>query len=160
MNASNSVIGKLQLTLGLSKGSNSLSNDTLALTRLSWGLVFRCNFPPFHYYTRNFYSIVFYSFTEMNYWNFLRMKSQFSVCCGLKSLHCSCFQLRHYLCLLLPTKLFLHLVLHQFLVSSLHVGVYSIIKDNTVTAKQYHLCVHKFTWSGGINSSWWLLLTL
>ena len=37
MNTSNSVIGKLQLTLGLSKGSN----DTLALTRLARAKLFR-----------------------------------------------------------------------------------------------------------------------
>ena len=112
MDASNNVIGKLQLTLGLSKGSN----DTLAITHLVCGLVFCSNFSPFHPFTHATSPVVFYSFTEMNYWNFLWPNSQFSIC-QLKSLHCSCSQLRHYLCLLLPTKLFLCLEFHQFLVS-------------------------------------------
>ena len=68
MNASNSVIGKLQLTLGLSKGSN----DTLALTRLEsevWSFV--VIFLPFTVNTRNLSSsILLVHWNELLNWTF------------------------------------------------------------------------------------------
>ena len=93
----------------------------------------------------------------MNYWNFLRWNSQFSVCrLNWKS---SLFMFST-----LPLLVFcfsqlncfsVRLIFHQFLVSGLNVGI--------LCHQRWHCPftrVYKFMWSGSVNSSWWLLLTL
>ena len=160
MDASNSVIGKLQLTLGQSR-PGATERDTLPFTRLVWGLV-SCTviFHPFTVNTRNLSSSILllhwnellkFSSTEFAIFSlpaklkvFTVHAPNFAITCVFYFSQLNCFSVR-----------LIFQVFHQFLVSGPNVGVLCHRRRHCPFTR-----VHKFTWSGVVNSSWWLLLTL